>query len=49
VCTLLGEKLGAEAQCLLEPRYMKTLLVRKAAAQFLHAMGFSGWTELVLG
>lgn len=29
MCTLLGEKLVAEAQCLLEPRYMKTLLVRK--------------------
>ncbi|KAG0561728.1 hypothetical protein KC19_9G086500 [Ceratodon purpureus] len=27
VCTLLGEKLVAEAQCLLEPRYMKTLLL----------------------
>jgi len=27
VCTLLGEKLLAEAQCLLEARYMKTLLL----------------------
>uniref|UniRef100_A0A7I4A6L1 Uncharacterized protein n=1 Tax=Physcomitrium patens TaxID=3218 RepID=A0A7I4A6L1_PHYPA len=27
VCTLLSEKLLVEAQCLLEPRYMKTLLL----------------------
>ncbi|XP_073391594.1 uncharacterized protein [Physcomitrium patens] len=28
LCTVLGEKLLAEAPCLLEPRYIKSLLVR---------------------
>jgi hypothetical protein len=27
MCTLLGEQLQMEAQCLLQARYMKTLLV----------------------